>query len=99
MNHGNRSHHASERRYSIPIHATAQAKGSGGTVTFAESLDAELKTTLLKGKLDVYFKTIIPLNGEKIWDLDSDKLEFTLLDFEGTTYTTSLFKKSQTQKL
>ena len=84
---------------SIPINATARAKGTGGAVTLTESLDAELQSTLLKGSLDVYFKTVLPLDGEKLWDWDADEFSFTILDFDGSSYKTSLFKKTQSQKL
>ena len=58
-----------------------------------------LKMTYLKGSLDAYFKTKIPLDGEKIWDWDSDKFTFTLLEWDGKTYESDLYRKSQSQSL
>jgi carbohydrate-selective porin OprB len=55
--------------------------------------------TYLKGSLDAYFQTSIPLDGEKIWDWDADKFTFTILDFDGYTENRSLYSKTQTQTL
>lgn len=83
----------------MPIVASVSAKNANGKVSFTESLSADLNAKFLEGSLDVYFKTSIPLDGEKVWDWDSDKFSFTLVDFDGVTYNKNLFKKSQTQTL
>ena len=83
----------------LPLVATASAKLANGRISFTESLSADLKMTYLKGSLDAYFKTSIPLDGEKIWDWDADKFTFTILDFDGYTENRSLYSKTQTQTL
>jgi hypothetical protein len=83
----------------LPLTATAKAQESGQSVSFSETLEADLNASFLKGSLDVYFRTIVPLDGEKIWDWDSDKFTFTLLEWDGIAYNQTLYKKTQTQKL
>ena len=84
---------------SIPVVASASAKTSSGVVTFTESLSVDLNMNYLKGSLDAYFKTSIPLDGEKIWDWDADKFTFTILEWDGKSYNASLYKRTQTQTL
>lgn len=66
---------------------------------FTESLNADLAMNYLSGSLSAYFKTSIPLDGEKIWDWDSDKFSFTILDWDGYSYNQPLFHKTATQNL
>ncbi len=85
---------------SLPITAAVSAKNqSSNKVLFTESLKADVKMTYLKGSLDAYFKTSIPLNGESVLDWDKDKFTFTLLEWDGYTYNKNVFNKSATQTL
>lgn len=84
---------------SLPITASAAVARVGSAVKFTETLQVDLAMKYLKGSLDAYFKTIIPLNGESILDWDKDKFTFTLLEFDGYSYNKSLFSKSAEQTL
>jgi hypothetical protein len=84
---------------SLPITASVSAKSQSNKVTFTESIKADVKMTYLKGSLDAYFKTSIPLNGESVLDWDKDKFSFTLLEWDGYTYNKNVFSKSATQTL
>jgi len=84
---------------SLPITASVSAKNVNNKVSFTERLKADIKLNYLSGSLDAYFKTSIPLDGEKFWDWDSDKFTFTLLEWDGYTYNKNLFDKSATQTL
>ena len=83
----------------LPLVASATVKAENGRVTFTESLSADLQMTYLKGSVDAYFKTSIPLDGEKVWDWDADKFTFTIIDFDGYTENRNLYRKTQTQTL
>lgn len=83
----------------VPITAAVAVAKSGSTVRFTESLKVELKMDYLKGSLDAYFKTSIPLDGESILDWDKDKFTFTLLEFDGYSYDRTLFSESNQQTL
>jgi hypothetical protein len=84
---------------SLPLVASASARASNGRITFSETLSADLRMSFLKGSLDVYFQTAIPLGGEKLYDFDKDKFSFTLLEFDGYTENRTLYSKTQTQNL
>jgi hypothetical protein len=83
----------------IPVVASVSAKSTNGKVTFTESPSADMNAKFLSGSLDAYFRTTFPLDGEKIWDWDSDKFTFTLLEWDRLTYNKNLFKKTATQTL
>jgi len=84
---------------SLPLVASASAKASSGRITFSETVSADLRMSFLKGSLDVYFQTAIPLNGEKPFDIDKDKFSFTLLELDGYTENRTLYSKTQSQNL
>lgn len=84
---------------SVPITASAGIARSGSSTTFTEALKVELNMTYLKGSLDAYFKTIFPLDGEGIFDWDTDKFTFTLVEFDGYSYNHTLYSGSQQQTL
>ena len=83
----------------LPITASVSAKNANGKVSFSESLSADLNAKFLQGSMDVYFMTVFPLDGEKLWDWDNDKFSFTILDWDGVSYNQNLFKKTATQTL
>ena len=83
----------------VPVTAKASAKNANGKVTFTESIEAKLEMRYLDGSLDAYFKTNIPLNGEKVWDWDQDKFSFTIFEWEGYKVSETLFKESASQTL
>ena len=84
---------------SLPITASAAITSAGSSVKFTESLTVDLAMKYLKGSLDAYFKTVIPLDGESILDWDKDKFTFTLIEFDGYTYNKNLFSGSAEQTL
>ena len=84
---------------SLPIKASATISSAGSSVKFTETLQVDLAMKYLKGSLDAYFKTVIPLDGESILDWDNDKFTFTLIEFDGYSYNHTLFSKSAEQTL
>ena len=83
----------------VPVTVSASAKNDNGKVTFTESIEATLDMRYLDGSLDVYFKTVFPLDGEDVFDWDQDKFSFTILEWEGYKVNETLFKKTAQQTL
>lgn len=83
----------------MPVIVSGSAENTNGKVLVRESIDARLELGYLSGSLDAYFKTDIPLNGEKVWDWDTNKFSFTLLEWDGNRFSESLFRQATTQPL
>ncbi len=84
---------------SLPITASAAITSAGSSVKFTETLKVDLAMKYLKGSLDAYFRTVIPLDGESLLDWDNDKFTFTLIEFDGYSYNRNLFSRSAEQTL